>query len=86
MGNESNAKALGTSATTTFGSVLLMGITIGATLTGTVTIKEGTNTVLVLAIGTPAGDYCNVPNGVRYSALSIVLSAGDAAAAFSKIA
>lgn len=86
MGNDSNAKALGGSATTPFGSVFLMGITIGATLTGTVTVKEGSNTILIFAIGTPAGDYCNVPNGVRYGNLTIVLSASDAAAAFTKAA
>lgn len=86
MGNDSNPKALTGSATTTIGSVFLMGITIGATLTGTITVKEGTNTIVVLAIGTPAGDYLNIPNGVRYSALSFVLSAGDAAAAFTKVA
>lgn len=86
MGNDSNPKALATSATTTFGSVFLTGISVGATLTGTITVKEGTNTIIVLAIGTPAGDYLNVPNGVRYSALTIVLSAGDAAAAFTKLA
>lgn len=86
MGDDSNAKALAGSATTTFGSVFLTGITVGATTTGTITIKEGANTILVLAIGTPAGDYCNVPNGVRYGNLTIVLSANDSAAAFSKVA
>lgn len=86
MGDDSNPKALGGTATTTFGSVFLMGITIGATLTGTITIKEGTTTILALAIGTPAGDYCNVPNGVRYTSLTVILSANDAAAAFTKVA
>lgn len=86
MGNDSNPKALAGSATTTLGSCFLMGMTIGATLTGTITVKEGANTIIVFAIGTPAGDYLNVPNGTRYSVLSFVLSAGDAAAAFSKVA
>lgn len=86
MGNDSNPIALTASATTTIGSVFLMGITIAKTLTGTITVKEGANTILVFAIGTVAGDYCNIPNGARFTNLSIVLSASDAAAAFTKVA
>jgi len=86
MGNDSNPKQLAGTATTTFGSVLLMGVTINKVLTGTVVIKEGTSTVGTIAASTAAGDYHNIPSGVRYSSLSIVLSAGDDVTAFTRVA
>lgn len=86
MGNETNPKQLTGSATTTLGSVRMMGIGVNKTLTGTLTVKEGTNTVAVFAIGTTPDTYHNVANGVRYSNLSIVLSAADDVTVFCAVA
>ena len=86
MGNETNPKQLTGSATTTIGSVRMMGIGVNKTLTGTMTVKEGANTVAVFAIGTTPGTYHAIPSGVRYSSLSIVLSAGDDVTAFCAVA
>jgi len=86
MKDASNPIALTQSATTTLGSVCLTGITIGVTLAGTVTVKEGTKTIVSFAATTPPGDYLNIPQGVRYGSLSIVLSTTDTVAAFTTVA
>jgi hypothetical protein len=77
MGNEAGIKQLTGSATTTLGSVYLYNICVNKTLTGTMTIKEGANTVATFAIGTTPNNYHHHPFGTRYYSLSIVLSAGD---------
>ena len=84
MGNDSYPVQLAGSATTTIGSAFLYSISINKTLTGTVIVKEGANTIGTLAIGTTAGDYHNLPNGGRYANLSFVLSAGDDVTAYFK--
>lgn len=86
MGNEANVKKLTGSATTTFGSALLFGVSVNTTLAGTLIIKEAGTAVATFAIGTTPGTYHIVPNGVRYSALTIALSAADDATAFTKVA
>ena len=86
MGNDANPKRLTGTDTTTFGSVFLFGVAVNKTLTGTMTIKEGTATIAVFAIGTAPGTYHQVDSGTRYASLSIVLSAGDDCTAFTKIA
>lgn len=86
MGNDSNPKQLTGSATTTFGSVYLYGLSINKITTGTITIKEGANTVATIAIGATQTMLHSVANGVRYNNLTIVLSAADDVTAFSKIA
>lgn len=86
MGNESNPKKLAGTATTTLGSVLLFGISINKTLTGTLTVNESGTAVGQFAIGTTPGTYHLVHNGVRYANLTLVLSAGDDCTAFTKVA
>jgi len=86
MGNEGNIKKLAGTATTTFGSCLLQNVCVNKTLTGTLTINENGAAVGQLAIGTVPGNYHQNTNGTRYSALTIVLSAGDDASAISKVA
>jgi hypothetical protein len=73
-------------ATTTLKSCFLAGICINKVLTGTVTIKENGTAVGTIAASTAAGQFHMVPNGVRYGALTIVLSAGDDVTAFIAIA
>lgn len=77
MGNDSFPILLTGSATTTIGSYFLHDICINQTLTGTVTVKEGTTSVGAFAATTPPGDYMNLPNGGRFANLQITLSAGD---------
>lgn len=86
MGNESNPKQLAGTATTTFGSCMLFGLSINKITTGTIIIKEGANTVATIAIGATQTMLHNVANGVRYNSLSIVLSAADDVTAFTKVA
>ncbi len=85
MGNDSNPKKLTGSGTTTFGPCLLYGVSVNATLTGTLAIKESGTAVGTLPVGTPVGTYHLIPNGVRYSVLTIVLSAADDATAFTRV-
>lgn len=84
MLNDSNPKKLTGSGTTTFGSVLLYGVSVNAPLTGTVAIKESGTAVGTLAASTAAGTYHAIPNGVRYANLTIVLSAGDDVTVFTR--
>lgn len=86
MGNEANPKQLTASGTTTLGSVRMMDISVNKTLVGTMTVKEGANTVATFAATTPPGDYHNVTNGTRYSNLSIVLSGADDVTVFCAVA
>lgn len=86
MGNESNVIKLTGTGTTTLNSVLMFGIAINKTLTGTLTVNENAVAVAQFAIGTVPGTYHTVPNGVRYSKLTLVLSAGDDCTAFTKTA
>lgn len=84
MGNDSNPKKLTGTATTTFGSCFAYGFAINKTLTGTLTINESGSAVAQFAIGTAPGTYHLAPNGVRYAALTAVLSAGDDVTAFTR--
>lgn len=84
MGNDSNPKKLTPSATTTLGSVMCYGIGINKTLAGTITVNESNTNIAILAIGTVAGTYHAIPNGVRYSSLAIALSAADDASVFTR--
>ncbi len=85
MGNDANPKKLTGTATTTIGSCLMYGISVNKTLTGTLTINESGTAVGQLAIGTPAGMYHIASHGVRYSVLTLVLSAGDDVTAFTRV-
>ncbi len=86
MGNDANPKALTGSGTTTLGSSFLYGIAVNKTLTGTLTINESGSAVGQLAIGTLPGMYHAHANGVRYAALTLVLTANDNVTAFNKVA
>lgn len=86
MGNTSNVVKLTGSGTTTLNSVLLYGISINKTLAGTLTVNENGTAVAQFAIGTTPGTYHQIVNGVRYSKLTLVLSAGDDCTAFSNVA
>lgn len=86
MGNDANIKQLGGTATTTIGSCFLYNICINKTLTGTLAVKEGSNTVATFAIGTTPGNYHQHAGGVRYGSLSLVLSAGDDVSVLTKAA
>jgi hypothetical protein len=86
MGDRSNVIQLTGSATTTFGSVVMYGVSVNKTLSGTMTIKESGTAVATFAATTPPGTYHLIPHGVRYAALTIVLSAGDDCTAFTQIA
>lgn len=77
MGNDSVPIKLTGSATTTLGSVFLMGICVNKTLTGTLTVNETGTAVGAFAATTPPGNYHTLPNGGRYGVLTMVLSAGD---------
>jgi hypothetical protein len=85
MGNDSNPTLLTASATTALKSCLLYGISINATLTGTVTIKEGSTSVGAFAATTPPGMYWILPNGTRFAALNIALSTTDNVTAFTRV-
>jgi hypothetical protein len=84
MGNDAGVKQLTASGTTTLGSVFLYNICVNKTLTGTITINEGANTVGILDIGTLAGNYHQHSFGTRYYSLSIVLSAADDASVLTR--
>jgi hypothetical protein len=84
MGNESNPKKLTGTATTTIGSCSCFGISVNKTLTGTLTVNESGTAVGQFAVGTIPGTYFAIPNGVRYAALTLVLSAGDDVTVFTK--
>jgi hypothetical protein len=86
MGNEANVIKLTASGTTTLNSVLMYGISINKTLAGTLTVNENGTAVAQFAIGTTPGQYHMVPNGVRYSKLTLVLSGADDCTAFTKVA
>ena len=77
MGNDSTAKQLTGSATTTIGAAFLYAICVNKTLTGTLTVSDTGSTVATFAIGTLPGTYHVVPNGARYGSLACALSAGD---------
>lgn len=77
MGNDSFPVKLAGTATTTFGSVFLMGICVNKTLVGTLTVNESGTAVGAFAATTPPGSYHILPNGGRYSILTIVLSGAD---------
>lgn len=84
MGDQSNPKKLTGTATTTLTTVLLYNIAINKTLTGTLTVNEAGVAVGLFAIGTTPGNYHQVPAGARYSALTLVLSAGDDVTVFTR--
>ena len=84
---ENNAYPLqltGTGTTTPGGltGTMLYGIAINKTLTGTLTVKEGSSAVGTFAATTAPGMYHLIPQGVRYYKLTLVLSAGDDVTAF----
>lgn len=82
MGNDSYPVQCAGTATTTLKSCLLYGISINKALTGTVAIKESGTAVGTIAASTAAGSFFIVPNGTRFAALTIVLSAADDVTAF----
>lgn len=86
MGNDVYPVKLSGTATTTLKSCLLKGICINKTLTGTLTVNESGTAIGQFAIGTVPSDYHNIPGGVRYAALTLVLSAGDDVTVFIAIA
>ncbi len=86
MGNDSYPVPLTQSGTTTLKSCFLYAIAVNKTLTGTLIVKEQGVAMGTLAINTPIGTYHIVPNGVRYSALTLVLSANDDVTVFIKTA
>ena len=77
-------KLTGTGTTTPGGlsGTKLYGIAINKTLTGTLTVNENGTAVGAFAIGTAPGMYHLVTQGVRYTKLTLVLSAGDDVTAF----
>ena len=81
---DANPKKLTGSGTTTIGSCFVTGISVNKTLTGTLTVYETTTAVAQFAIGTTPNTYHLAPNGVRYSSLVLVLSAGDDVTLFSR--
>jgi len=88
MGNESNVKKVvynGATATT-LGSVLMYNIGINKTLVGTLVVAEGSTAVANFAAATPVGNYHTVPNGVRYTNLTLTLSTADDVTVFTKVA
>lgn len=85
MGNDSNPKQLTASSTTTIGSCLLYGIAVNKTLTGSLTINESGTPVATFAVGTPVGMYHIAAHGVRYTLLTLVLSAADDVTSFTRI-
>lgn len=84
MGNESNSKKLTASGTTTLGSVILYGLGVNKTLAGTVTVYNDTTNVATFATTAIPNTYHNIPNGVRYGNLVIVLSGADDVTAFTR--
>ena len=84
MGNDSNPKKLTGSGTTTLGSCMVYGINVNKTLTGTLTINEGGSPVGQFAVGTTPATYYVIALGVRFSALTCVLSAGDDVTIFTR--
>jgi hypothetical protein len=85
MGNDTYPVKLSGTATTTLKSCLLMGINVNKTLTGTLTVNESGTAVGQFAIGTTPATYHTIPNGVRYAALTLVLSAGDDVTVFIRV-
>ena len=77
MGNDSTAKPLTASDTTTIGAAFLYAICINKTLAGTLTVNDTGVAMASFAIGTLPGTYHAVPNGARYGSLSCVLSGAD---------
>lgn len=62
---------------TTGRRINLLGIGINKTLTGTVTVKSGSTTIGVIAIGTLAGTYWQTQAGIEVTDLQITTSAAD---------
>ena len=82
MDSAQTYKYITTAATTTFAGnetkrTVLHGIQINKTLVGTVTVKAGTTTIGVLAIGTLAGTHWQSTNGVEIESLTIVNSSSS---------
>ncbi len=77
MGNDSNPVKLTASATTTLGSVFIYGISVNKTLTGTLTVNDGSTNRALFAIGTTPNTYHAIPNGSRYASFAAALSAAD---------
>ena len=77
MGNDSYPVKLTGTGTTTIGSAFLYAICINKALSGTLTVNESGTAVGQFAIATVAGTYHAIPNGGRYAALTLALSAGD---------
>lgn len=84
MGNDSNPILLTASGTTILGSVFLYDISINKTLVGTLTISDTSTAIAAFAIGTPPGDYMNIPSGARFGNLSMILSGADNVTVFVK--
>lgn len=84
MGNDSYPVLLTQSATTTLKSCLMFGIAINKTLAGTLVINDNGNAVANFAIGTLPGTYHIAAHGVRYAALTAVLSTTDNVTVFIK--
>lgn len=74
MGNDSGAKKLTVSATTTLGSVMFYGINVNKTLAGTMTVNDGVTNLAIFATTAIPGTYFNIPNGIRCGNLAIALS------------
>jgi hypothetical protein len=79
-----NVLKLTGTGTTTLNQCIVYGISINKTLAGTLTVNENGTAVGQFAIATAPGDYHNVPGGVRYYKLTLVLSAGDDVTVFTK--
>lgn len=74
-------KYITSAATTTFVGettrVILGSININKTLTGTLTVKAGTVTIGIFAIGTLPGCYWRADDGTEVESLTLVNSATD---------
>lgn len=77
MRKDSNPLPLTGSGTTTIGSSYLYGISINKTLTGTLAVNESGTAKGTFAIGTTPGTYWLSSDGIRFTNLSLTLSAGD---------
>ena len=76
MINQNTYKYITAAATTTFAGnttrVVLSSINVNKILTGTVTIRQGSTTIGVLAAATPIGQYWYSNTGIEIESLSIV--------------
>ena len=62
---------------TTYRRVNCLAIFINKTTAGTVTVKSGTTTIGIFAIGTPPNTYWLTDNGIEVADMQVVTSAAD---------